>query len=299
MTTRENRTITKKIATTLGASALAVGWLASHALAEGGPTTPATLYYEGEIVRTDMTPVDPMLDVDVLLFDAAVAGTVLCSVTRTGVPVERGHFRVPLDESDRSCADALHAHGDVWIELHIGSSGGTRETLPRERIGAVPYALEADHAVEASHAARVDAPSVCGYLLAPGSSQGTSGAIRDAWGPSTQRGVGVARDRCRTIAGCDASTAHMCTMEEAVGAAQSALLPPIPGTSGYAWVQGLAQTDFTDSSGTHYSVQDCQGWTIGTRTPYGVALLAGSIVDRNGRATIDPCESVHPVACCD
>lgn len=64
-----------------------------------------------------------------------------CTTAAVPVAVTQGRFRLPLDPS---CAAAVHAFPDLWIELTIDGT-----VLPREHLGATPYALEADRAAGA------------------------------------------------------------------------------------------------------------------------------------------------------
>ncbi len=65
--------------------------------------------------------------------------------TVASTPVINGRFRIALDGS---CKPAINANPDVYVELLDGTT-----SLGRSKIGAVPYAVEADHAVSAANAA--------------------------------------------------------------------------------------------------------------------------------------------------
>lgn len=116
-----------------GLVAFVVGYFTRSALAEGIPDTEALtysgmLYESGEPVTDDKTLV-------IKLWDAATGGNELCITSAADVPVEEGRFRVALDDT---CTDAVSANPDTWVEVSVGT-----ETLPRTKLGAVPYAVEA------------------------------------------------------------------------------------------------------------------------------------------------------------
>jgi hypothetical protein len=56
-----------------------------------------------------------------------------------------GAFQVVLPAA---CTTAIHANGDLWVEVFVDGT-----TLGRTKLGAVPYAVEADHAVRADQSA--------------------------------------------------------------------------------------------------------------------------------------------------
>ena len=49
--------------------------------------------------------------------------------------VEAGYFEIVLDQT---CVEAVKGNSDVWTELQVDV-----ESMPRAKLGAVPYALEA------------------------------------------------------------------------------------------------------------------------------------------------------------
>jgi hypothetical protein len=83
-------------------------------------------------------------NVQVVFYDAATAGTNLCQTTTAPVSVVAGHFSVQLPDA---CTQAVGAHPDVWADVLVdGSDTG------RVKIGAVPYAVEANRASSAAGA---------------------------------------------------------------------------------------------------------------------------------------------------
>jgi hypothetical protein len=117
-----------------------------HVYAEGAPTT-TPLYYSGFATESG-TPIDGTRDVRIEVWrDATSTDTSMraCETIVNNAVFIDGHFRVALEPT---CVTAMRAEPNLFVELLIE---GTR-IGDRAAIGAVPYALEADHAVSASTA---------------------------------------------------------------------------------------------------------------------------------------------------
>jgi hypothetical protein len=123
--------------------------LASYVVgrAAGVPqTTP--LFYSG-LLEDQNGPINGAKSIAIRMFDAPAAGTQVCNPSPSGpTQVTVGRFRVPLDAT---CVAAMHANPELWIEVSVDS-----QTLPRTKIGAVPFALEADSASNLAPSATVD-----------------------------------------------------------------------------------------------------------------------------------------------
>ena len=118
--------------------------LRAHVLAEGAPTK-QPLFYSGTLEAGGM-PANGEYTVTMTLHDAATAGNELCGV-ESKATVEAGRFRI--DASD--CQEAVAMEPDSWVAVSFAGSDGVVHEIPgRAKIGAVPYALEARHAVSAS-----------------------------------------------------------------------------------------------------------------------------------------------------
>jgi hypothetical protein len=111
-----------------------------RARAEGAPSKDA-LSYAG-VVEDAQGPVNGAHNVQVMFYDAATSGTQLCQTPSTPVTLTNGRFNVLLPDA---CATAVRGNPNVWTTVLVdGSDTG------RAKIGAVPYALEAAHAVSVS-----------------------------------------------------------------------------------------------------------------------------------------------------
>jgi hypothetical protein len=128
---------------TLVIGSFALGYSVSRARAAGVPAAQA-LTYSGVLTDGAGNPLPGPKNIEVQLYDAATAGNMLCSVGPASVPLTAGAFQVALPGS---CASAIHADPDVWVDVFVeGASVG------RSKLGAVPYALEADTASNAAGA---------------------------------------------------------------------------------------------------------------------------------------------------
>lgn len=123
----------------IGLGTLLVSW----ASADGIPET-NTLYYSG-VLEDGGAFVDGTRNVVIRLFDDAMTGTERCVTNASGVGFEAGRFRVPLVEA---CVDAVRNEPDLWVEVQIGADA----PFARTKLGAVPYAVEAERAQDAVRA---------------------------------------------------------------------------------------------------------------------------------------------------
>jgi hypothetical protein len=119
-------------------------YLVGRARAAGVPTAQA-LTYSGILTDTAGTPLTGSQNIQITLWDMATAGTQQCSAGPTATMLTQGAFQVVLPAA---CTTAIHANGDLWVEVFVGGT-----SLGRTKLGAVPYAIEADHAVNADQSA--------------------------------------------------------------------------------------------------------------------------------------------------
>ena len=115
-------------------------WL-GRARADGVPA-PETLYYSGTL-DDGASPANGMRTIQIGLWDGLTGATRHC-LTSANVMVTAGRFRFPLDPA---CTMEIKANPDLYLEPIVGDV-----TLPRRKVGAVPYAIEAARASEASGA---------------------------------------------------------------------------------------------------------------------------------------------------
>jgi hypothetical protein len=155
------------IAATAAASLLgatAVGYRLARAM---GVPAAKPFYYSGTIEESGQL-VDGMRDFTLRLWSDSMStdGMFLkCTTIVTGAQVTRGRFRIPLDDT---CTAPVHANPDLWVEVLVGNNA-----LGRRKMGAVPYALEADTAsiIGGRKIARI---TVCNSTAAPTGCPGCS-----------------------------------------------------------------------------------------------------------------------------
>src|SRR5262249_16350965 len=131
------------------------GFRLQRAYAEGVPV-PNTLYYSGYLTDNGAPVVGPTA-ITIKLWASETGGaTALCTTDATP-DLKDGRFRIAL-ASD--CKQAVNANPNTWVEVIVGQ----KSLGLRAPIGAVPYAVEADHAVNAASA------TVAATANAPGGS---------------------------------------------------------------------------------------------------------------------------------
>jgi len=123
-------------------SGAVIGHWASRATA-AIPST-ETLTYSGTLTDTAGAPISGSRNLQVQLWDQATDGMVKCSVGPAAINLVAGAFKVALPAA---CATAVHASPDLWAEVIANG-----ESLGRAKLGAVPYAVEAETASQAAGA---------------------------------------------------------------------------------------------------------------------------------------------------
>jgi hypothetical protein len=117
-----------------------------YAIGAGVPSQDP-LYYTGLITESGSPPPDGPRSIVLRLWKSATsldANDLACSTTRPNTPVTSGRFRIALDPS---CPSAIAANPELWVEVEVGGV-----SLGRSKIGAVPFAIEAESAAHASGA---------------------------------------------------------------------------------------------------------------------------------------------------
>jgi len=131
----------------IGVTAAAVALLAARAHAAGIPAANA-LTYTGYLETPEGAPVTAQVTVSVALWTAASGGRKACEAEAEKLTPVSGRFQITLPDA---CTDAVKAQPDLWLETTIDDTA-----LGRTKLGAVPYALEAGHAVSADTAAAAE-----------------------------------------------------------------------------------------------------------------------------------------------
>jgi hypothetical protein len=250
------------IVTTIAVAAYVVG------RARAGVPSVTQLFYAGTL-EDNSGPLGGMHAVTVRLWDAASGGNALCAEGPVGSTlVTAGRFRVALDAS---CVAAVHTNTETFIEVKVDST-----TLPRSKVGAVPYALEA---ASVPWSGVTGVPSTAQTLTLGGKSYSLGAKYCGSTASVTPGGAQLnsyttAKSLCE--AACSAPTAHMCSGEELLRFAQ--LGGTLPANGWY--------------SDAEVAYKDCTGWTS---TNYSGPTWIASPSGPGG----DSCTSSHPVLCCN
>lgn len=127
------------IAGTMGASRLLANENAISSVAN-------VINYQGYLTDDQGAPYDGSADVRFTLYDTAEGGASLWTETHIGVPVTNGYFNVLMGSQDPLLPS--HFSGDTrYLQLGVDTSqSGVFTELPRQRMAAVPYALQAGSA---------------------------------------------------------------------------------------------------------------------------------------------------------
>src|SRR5580704_19769577 len=121
-----------------------LGFGLKSVLADGIPT-PNPLYYSGTLTEGGQL-VNGTRAITVNLWpDGTTQGTPLCETVASTTNVVSGRFRIALAGV---CKPIINQNANVYVEIIDGAT-----SLGRSPIAAVPYAVEADHAVNATNAA--------------------------------------------------------------------------------------------------------------------------------------------------
>jgi hypothetical protein len=121
--------------------------VAAFGLADGIPTT-EPLAYSGVLLNSVGAPVTSGVNVRLSLFDdrtGNLATNKKCeTLTQSVTPDSQGRFSVVLDPT---CLPAVKANPNLWVQVEVNGA-----LLPRSKLTAVPYAVEADRAAVAASA---------------------------------------------------------------------------------------------------------------------------------------------------
>ncbi|MFO0610897.1 MAG: SUMF1/EgtB/PvdO family nonheme iron enzyme [Polyangiales bacterium] len=114
-----------------------------HVVRADGIPTATPLIYRGYLEDGGAPMSGPRM-IGASLFSAERDGMELCPTATREVTVTAGRFEVALDDR---CVAAVRNNRDAWLQLTVGST-----VMPRTKLGAVPYAVEADRASGAAGA---------------------------------------------------------------------------------------------------------------------------------------------------
>jgi hypothetical protein len=271
--------------------------VATQARGDGPPATDP-LVYSG-VLEEGGAPVTGLREVKLVLWNdptlSAPANRKCETTPQAKAQVAAGRFRVPLDPS---CEGAVKANPELWVEVIVEN-----QSLGRSKLGAVPFAIEAGRAAEASGALRARLESLPKYtnpttgkvISFNGSYCGLSVPATGNISGGAAPGYPAAKVLCEQV--CGTPTAHVCTPVEMLRyVATGGVLP----TTGDFWHIGRVEAGSYGYSGTTHT-NDCWGWTS-TSTSSPMASMAWrwhpSILQA-GHPYSATCSGSTPVLCCN
>jgi hypothetical protein len=121
----------------------------------------STVNYQGRLADSSGTPVDGPVTLQFAVYDSEVDGALLWGPeTHPNVPVSDGLFSIALGSQSGGLPQEILG-GDLWLEVTVAG-----ETLsPRERLGAVPYAMQALTVPDGAITAAKLAPGAVSQML--------------------------------------------------------------------------------------------------------------------------------------
>lgn len=244
--------------------------MAALVWADGIPT-PDSLVYSGVVLGPGGNPLPGTPAILVALWDAESGGTKRCD--SAGQPVRyggEGRFSVSLS----SCTVVVSQNANLFVEVSV-----TGVPLPRMKIAASPYAVEAHRAASSSR------------LILDGGVGKTSGVgmvcglEQNRTGNLTEGGLSgyrAAKAICERV--CNSPTAHICTAHEGTLSASFGN-PPV----------GRYSTGVTpNSGGSAIYLTDCDGFTSSSAQRFSAFWPLGS-----PGPDVTPCSTSTYVSCCD
>jgi len=112
-----------------------------HAARAGGIPSSGPLVYTGILTDAAGVPLPSPQNIGVAVYDAQSAGNKVCeSAAQQRTLDPAGRFQVAMPDT---CVAAVAAHPDSWVEVSLAGT-----PLGRSKIGAVPYAVEANNAMQ-------------------------------------------------------------------------------------------------------------------------------------------------------
>ncbi|MBL4773787.1 MAG: hypothetical protein JKX98_09395 [Alcanivoracaceae bacterium] len=147
--------------------------------------------YQGELMDADV-PANGTYVIGYRLFDAQFTGSAISGYISNNVTVVDGLFNI----EDINFGDAVYDGNEIWLEIDVAPSAGSPdiETLPRQRLSAVPYAVQADF-LAANGATNGDILKFNGNTwaaaAAPGASPWMINGSTIAYTNSTRVGIGA------------------------------------------------------------------------------------------------------------
>lgn len=254
---------------------LLLGAVAVKVWADGIPTT-TPLAYSGVLQDSVGNAITTAQSIQITLWDDATANASAnqkCTTpTQSVTPDSQGRFRVVLDQQ---CYDVVRINPNLWVQLQVGST-----VLPRSKIGAVPYAVEAGKAQRVVYSAGMSTRTTIDGLYC-----GATPLQTGAWSAMAGALTGYRAGKRLCEQACTSPTAHACSGLE---------LARFVGLGGTSVPDGwVVNGTYGQYSGGNGGSSDCQGFTVGTTAAVGNGWVNGT------SPYAYSCDSQRQILCCD
>lgn len=264
----------------LGALTLGVGVFVGTriAQADGVPQT-QPLTYAGTLLDAAGNPATGNVNLDLNLHTTASGGSPVCTTSGTfNLTTTKGRFQMVLDAA---CTTAVHATPDLFVDLKVN---GASIFTTRPKLGAVPYALEADTSRVAGRGL-YENPTTMNETTEGG---GFCGVTAQTYNGGAVGGYAGSKAKCQ--AACGTATAHLCGSDEMVRYAVTG------GTHAAAtvWTASGAYAQLTSGIG----LTDCKAFTS-TSGSDGASIWTWTVAIPTGHPQVAGCDSALALACCD
>lgn len=154
-------------------SAAVVSFIALQLTAADPVLTPLT--YRGYLETPDGAPVNGVHNVGIRLMDAPQGGEERCGLRSNEVTLVGGRFALTLPQE---CFGVIEGSTELWLAVEVDGV-----ELGRSKLGAVPYAIQANisdrarHAASCDHASLADSATESQSCVSAATADGASGAL--------------------------------------------------------------------------------------------------------------------------
>jgi hypothetical protein len=143
----------KWAAVAVGCAAIAAAAFVGGRAWAGGIPAAGALTYSGLLQDATGAPLSGPQYVEVKFWNdvaASAAANLLCDTGTPGLAqLNNGRFSIPLLDK---CTTQVGSNTAIWAEVFVGPTVNAAASLGRAKIGAVPFAVEANHATTADGA---------------------------------------------------------------------------------------------------------------------------------------------------
>jgi hypothetical protein len=121
--------------------------------------SPTVVTYQGYLTDAGGAPLDGQPDLHFRIYTTETGDTMVWEETHTDVTVTDGYFSVLLGSVELPLSASVFSGTERWMQVGVNTGSGYTN-LPRHRIAAVPYALQAQEAVSVPWSGVTEKPSV-------------------------------------------------------------------------------------------------------------------------------------------